>query len=136
MIYSDLVTRETRMRKAVTTLILGLLSSTFVQAGVRGKCTGMYRGQKIVFSGISNSATSAASGRGSISVGGRVVADFEGVDLKINYLFRSFKVRNNHGAMIEGEVTDLAEQRGMITRLYVPEYGIDFRHIPMSCTQI
>lgn len=124
------------MFKNVMCLITAaLISGTVMAAPTRGTCTGSYRGKKIVFKGLIMNMSDTDTGRGSISVGGRVVAGFEGEDLRINYLFQTFKVRNNHGDLVEGRVNNLFKQTGVIKRLYVPGYGIDYRNIAMACTQ-
>jgi hypothetical protein len=112
-----------------------LLSGTVLAGQTQGTCTGLYRGQKIVFKGLIMDIRNTDTGRGSISVDGRVVAGFEGEDLKINYLFQTFKVRNNHGDLVEGKVNNIIKRTGVIKRLYVPGFGIDYRNIPMACTQ-
>jgi hypothetical protein len=43
-------------------------------------------------------------------------------------------VTNNHGALLEAKVTNIAKGTGVIKRLLVPEFGIDYRNIPMSCS--
>lgn len=124
------------MFKNVMCLITAALISGTVLAGpTRGTCTGVYAGKKIVFKGLIMNMRDTDTGRGSISVGGRVVAGFEGEDLRINYLFQTFKVRNNHGDLVEGRVNNIIKQTGVIKRLYVPGFGIDYRNIPMACTQ-
>jgi hypothetical protein len=116
-------------------ITVALMSGTVLAGPTKGTCTGVYRGQKIVFKGLILNMSDTDTGRGSISVGGRVVAAFEGEDLRINYLFQTFKVRNNHGDLVEGRVNNIIRQTGVIKRLYVPGYGIDYRNIPMACTQ-
>ena len=124
------------MFKNVMCLITAALVSGTVLAGpTRGTCIGNYGNKKIVFKGLIMNMSNTDTGRGSISVGGRNVADFEGEDLRINYLFQTFKVRNNRGDLVEGRVNNIIKQTGIIKRLYVPGYGIDYRNIPMVCTQ-
>lgn len=117
-------------------ITVALISGSVFAGPTRGQCTGMYGRQKIVFKGLIMNMSNTDTGQGSISVNGRAVAGFEGEDLRINYLFQTFKVRNNHGDLVEGRVTNMLKQTGTIKRLYVPGFGIDYRNIPMSCTQI
>lgn len=125
------------MKKLSLTLIFTL--STFMahaaieETNGKAGCRGVYQGKSVSFSGVGKSITDIKNGRGSISVDGKNVADFEGEDMKINYFTQSFKVTNNHGALLEARVTNISKGTGVIKRLYVPEYGIDYRNIPMSC---
>ncbi len=126
------------MKKLSLALIFAL-SSTIATAVVeeangRAGCKGVYQGKSVSFSGVGKSITEIKKGRGSISVAGRIVADFEGEDMKINYWTQSFKVTNNHGALLEAKVTNIGKGTGVIKRLLVPEFGIDYRNIPMSCS--
>ena len=122
-------------KKVMCLITAALVSGTVAAAPTRGTCTGTYGGKKIVFKGLIMNMSDTDTGRGSISVAGRVVAAFEGEDLRINYLFQTFKVKNNHGDLVEGRVNNLIRQTGVIKRLYVPGFGIDYRNIPMACTQ-
>lgn len=126
------------MKKLSLALIFALISSLATAAveettGTAG-CKGVYQGKSVSFRGVGKSITEIKKGRGSISVAGRVVADFEGEDMKINYWNQSFKVTNNHGALLEAKVTNIGKGTGVIKRLVVPEFGIDYRNIPMSCS--
>ncbi|MFP5384506.1 MAG: hypothetical protein ACLGHN_00405 [Bacteriovoracia bacterium] len=120
------------MKKIFTFVVSSLFVTSMAMAN-SGGCSGKYKGQSIIVKGLMSDAGNKDSAQGSVSVGGRVVADFEGTDLKINYIFQSFKVRNNRGDLIEGKVTSLSKQTGIIKRLYVPSFGIDYRNIPMTC---
>lgn len=134
--YNVASNREKSMFKKFMCLItVALMSGTVLAGPTKGSCTGTHRGQKIVFKGLIMDMNDTDTGRGTISVNGRVVAGFEGEDLRINYLFQTFKVRNNHGDLVEGRVNNMIRQTGVIKRLYVPGYGIDYRNIPMACTR-
>lgn len=122
------------MKKFLMCLIATFIT-TGAFAGPKGGCSGTYKGKKIIFNGLMTHPTNTDTAEGSISVGGRIVADFEGEDLKINYIFQTFKVRNNRGALVEGRVNNMFKKTGVISRLYVPEFGIDYRNIPMACWQ-
>lgn len=110
-----------------------LICSNSFAAGGTATCKGVYKGKKIVFKGKMTNVKNMDTAEGEINVNQVNVADFEGRDLKINYIFKTFKVTNNHGALLEGKVTSLSEKKGIISRLYVPGTGIDFRNIKMSC---
>lgn len=122
-------------KKLMCLTTVALFSGTVLAGPTRGSCVGQQGRNRIVFKGLIMNMTDTDTGRGSISVNGRVVADFEGEDLRINYLFQTFKVRNDRGDLVEGKVNNLVKQTGMIKRLYVPGFGIDYRNIPMACTR-
>lgn len=98
-------------------------------------CSGMYHDKSVVLTAQIEKASDPKSGTGTVSVDGRVVAEFEGTDAKINYIFLSAKIRNARGELLEGKVTDIAAGNALITRLVVPGYGIDFKNINISCYQ-
>ena len=123
------------VKKILCLITTSLICSSVLAAPTRGTCTGQHGRNRIVFKGLIINMTDTDTGRGSISVNGRQVAAFEGEDLRINYIFQTFKVRNNHGDIVEGKVNNLVQLTGMIKRLYVPGYGIDYRNIPMKCTR-
>lgn len=117
--------------KRLTTCFLALgLMATSAFAGTGG-CTGTYKGKRIVLNGNLLNALDDATA--SVSVDGRIVAHFDGSDVKLNYIFQSFKVRNNQGDYAEGKLTNLVKKTGVLSRLSVPAYGIDYRDIPMAC---
>lgn len=122
------------MKKILICLFATLLTSQAF-ANAKGGCNGTYRGKKIIFNGLMTHPTDKDTAEGSILIDGRIVADFEGEDLRINYFFQTFKVRNNRGALVEGKVNNLLRKTGVISRLYIPEFGIDYRNIPMVCWQ-
>ncbi len=120
------------MKKIIVGLLCTAIFSSVAFAGTGG-CVGTYRGQRIVFRGLILNPMNKNTAKGSISVGGRVVADFEGEGLKINYFFQTFKARNNRGDFVDGKVTSLYRKTGVMKRLYVRGFGIDWRNIPMQC---
>lgn len=120
------------MLKICVLIVTATLLSSAAFAG-KGGCAGVYKGKRIIFNGLITNPMDTSTGNGHIIVGGRRVADFDGEDLKINYLFRTFKVRNNHGDMVEGKVTNITKMTGVMSRLYVRGFGIDYRNIPMTC---
>lgn len=119
------------LRIIVLIVTLSLLSQAAFAA--KGGCSGVHQGKKIIFNGLIINPLDTSTGRGNISVAGRVIAEFEGEDLRINYLFQTFKASNNHGDLVEGKVTNMSNMTGIMKRLYVRGYGIDFRNIPMKC---
>ena len=119
------------LKNIVLIVTLSLITSAAF-AG-RGGCSGVHKGKRIIFNGLITNPMDTDTGRGNISVGGRVIAEFEGEDLRINYLFQTFKASNNHGDLVEGKVTNMRKMTGVMKRLYVRGYGIDYRNIPMTC---
>ncbi len=119
----------------IIVLIVSLSLFTSAAFAGRGGCAGVHNGKKIIFNGLITNPMDTSTGRGNISVGGRVIAEFEGEDLRINYLFQTFKASNNHGDLVEGKVTNMRNMTGVMKRLYVRGYGIDYRNIPMKCWQ-
>ncbi len=115
-----------------------ILSFAFSAASYAGGgsayCHGIHQGKKIVFQGTMSDVSNFDTGEGQILVDKTLVADFEGEDLKLSYIFRTFKVTNNQGAVLEGKVTSISEKKGIITKLYVPGTIVNYKNIPMSCT--
>ena len=113
------------------TLVSALVISTNVFA-LAGGCRGEYQGQEVLLNayGEGNDPREAS---GTVSVDGREVARFDGRDARINYLFQTAKVTNAQGDLAEGRVVSLLDKTGIITRLQVQGYGIDFRNVPVQC---
>lgn len=119
--------------KKILLFVLASMFAVSAFAGATGGCVGTYKGKKIVFNGKMSDVNNKDSAEGSLAVDGRIVADFEGEQLKINLFFQTFKVVNYRGALVEGRATNVFSKKGVISRLYVPEFGIDYRNIPMAC---
>jgi len=122
------------MKKIIMGLLCAAIFTTSAFA-TTGGCVGTYRGKKIIFNGLILDPMNKNTAEGSIYVDGRRVADFEGEDLRINYFFQTFKANNNRGDFVDGRVTNLMRKTGVIKRLYVRGFGIDYRNIPMRCWQ-
>lgn len=120
------------MKKIIMGLICTALFSSSAFAATGG-CVGTYQGRKIIFNGLILDPMNKNTAEGYISVNGRRVADFDGEDLRINYLFQTFKASNGRGDLVDGKVTSLMRKTGVIKRLYVRGFGIDYRNIPMQC---
>ena len=110
-----------------------VLMSAAVAGPIKGGCRGTYRGKKIEFRGNLREMTNFSSGAGTLHYDNRVIANFEGNDLKVNLLLFSFKMRNDHGEMIDGRATNVSKMKANISRIYVPSYGIDITNLPVSC---
>lgn len=122
------------MKKIIVTLLaMTILTGSALAA--TGGCAGVHNGKRIVFNGLILDPANKNTAEGFITISGRRVVDFEGEQLKINYLFQTFRARNNRGDFVEGRVTNLFRKKGVIKRLYVREFGIDYRNIPMQCWQ-
>ena len=121
--------------KKIIVALLTLTVFTGSALAATGGCVGVHNGKRIVFNGLILDPTNKNTAEGYISVGGRRVADFDGEQLKINYIFQTFKARNNRGDFVEGRVTNMFRKKGVIKRLYVRGFGIDYRNIQMQCWQ-
>lgn len=115
--------------------ILALFVTIQAEAATKVLCSGKHDSLSVVINASIDNLTDIKSGKGSVAVDGRVVAEFEGVDAKVNYIFLSFKAKNPRGELLEGKVTDLGNKSGFITRLNVPGFGIDFKNIAMACVE-
>lgn len=98
-----------------------------------GRCVGTHRGAKIIVNAQGNPANTR-NGTGSISVAGRQVAQFDGDQLRVNYLTRTMRVVNDQGDRVEGRLHNVISGVSTITRLLIPAYGIDYRNIPVVCS--
>lgn len=109
---------------------LMFVSFMTVQANaMTGQCVGTKNGERILIS----LAGSTSRGSGTVEVGGRLVARFDGPDLRINYVMQTIRARNAHGDVVEARVTNLSRQTGVLSRLIVPAYGINFSQVPVQC---
>lgn len=115
------------MLKMTALVFLSLLTA---QAhALTGSCVGT-RGRDriaVVLSGTQQNGT------GSVYVGNRLVARFDGPDLRVNFVMQSIRARNAHGDVVEARVTNLSRQTGVLSRLIVPAYGINISQVPVQC---
>jgi len=118
------------MKLTLAALLTSLSLSSFA-AVVR--CEGVHRGAKIVVN-AQGSLTNTRDGSGSISVAGRRVALFDGDQVRINYLTRALRAANDQGDQVQARVTNLNSGAGVIGRLHVPAFGIDYRNVAVVCS--
>ena len=117
-----------------TWIILLVLFSTAAQAS-QLRCAGAVRGVRILVNAV-GTLTNPNAGSGSVNVGGRQVARFEGEDVRLNYLTQSMRARNDQGDLVEARVTNLNRGTGIINRLVVRAYGISYSRVPVQCTLV
>lgn len=121
------------MKTLILALVLMSLSQALMAAPLVGGCSGIVNKTKIVFNGSMTNAPFVKTGKGSISVGGRVLAEFDGRDAKINFLNQSVKGANNHGDILEAQVTNMARKTGVLKKLIIRAYGINVNNVPIAC---
>lgn len=122
------------MRKIIiSALALFLIAGTAFATPGKGGCTGTYQGKKISFTGFMGDINYLDTLTGSLEVDGREVTRFEGRDVALSFLSRTFVVKNDQGDYAEGKLSNPIRKTGVIRRLSVPAYGIEYRDIPMSC---
>ena len=117
------------MKLLTTVLTLSISCNVFA---IAGGCKGMHEGVEVLANGYGE-GNDPRNVSGTVSVDGREVARFDGRDASINFLLLRGKVTNGQGDIVEAKVTSMTELTGVVTRLYVPAYGIDYRNIPMQC---
>ncbi len=96
------------------------------------RCEGVHRGSRIIVHAQGN-PTNTRNGTGHISVAGRQVAQFDGSQLRVNYITRTIRGANDQGDRVEGRLNNLSSGASTITRLQIPAYGIDYRNISVVC---
>lgn len=121
------------MFKTLLILCLTLMINASYAAARIGGCTGEYKGISIEMKGVMSDNSNLDTARGTVSVDGREVAAFEGSFFEMSILRRSFSVRNDHGDYAQGKVTNVFTRSAVLTRLYIPGYGIDFRNVHITC---
>lgn len=117
--------------KLMLALILTAASLPSLAAVVR--CEGVHRGARIVVN-AQGSLANTRDGSGSITVAGRRVALFDGDQVRINYLTQSLRAANDQGDRVEARVRNLNSGAGVIGRLQVPAFGIDYRNVAVVCS--
>lgn len=122
------------MKKLTTiALLLFLLPHAAFAVPAKGVCNGVHKGKKISMVGTMSNMNSLQTLKGALIIDGREIAHFEGRDAHLNIFFRTAKIKNAHGDFAEAKLTNPVQKSGVITRLYVRAYGIDYRNIAMSC---
>ena len=121
------------MKKLVFSLLL-LTSTVALAAGPgKGGCSGVYQGKKVSFTAYMSDIDYLENLTGGVFVDGRQVATFTGYDVSLSLLARTFRMSNGQGDIAEGKLSNPIRKTGVMSRLYVPAYGIDYRNISMSC---
>jgi len=116
--------------KLVVTLVFGMLS--LKTWALNGSCWGGSGSNRVVFT-LTGNQGNTSSGEASVEVAGRQVARFDSRDVQINLVFQSIRARNAHGDVVQAQVTNLARQTGVLSRLVVPAFGINISRLPVQC---
>lgn len=121
--------------KTLTTiaLLLFLLTHAAFAVPAKGACNGVHEGKKISMVGTMYNMKSLQTLSGTLIIDGREIAHFDGRDAQLNIFFRTAMITNAHGDLATAKLTNPIQKSGVITRLYVRSYGIDYRNIAMSC---
>lgn len=117
------------MKMIFAVLTLALSAQAFA---ISGTCRGVHDGKEVIAEGYGE-GNDPRNVSGTVSVDGVEVARFDGQDASINFILLRGKVTNSYGDLVEGRVTSLTALTGLVTRLYVPAQGIDYRNIEMQC---
>ena len=102
-------------------------------APLRGECSTLVDGKKLVLRGYLSDIFKINSGRGSLHLDGRLISQYDGDDLKVNFFFKNFKLKNAHGELLEGKLINIKEGTGQLTRIYLRSEGIDKRNLNFRC---
>lgn len=116
-------------------LILSVLTTAFFsfQAGAAtASCSGRYKDARLFFH-AKGSLMNKNDGVGHVKINGRVVAQFDGDYARINYLRRSFTIKNNRGDIVEGRLTNIMSGAGVLTKMELPGEGIRLVNVPVNC---
>ena len=112
-------------------LFLSLLSLEAFASNVG--CTAVsYKGKRIDF-WANGELFNPRNGSGVIRIDGREVAHFDGRDLDINLLGKSFKASNDRGDFVSGRILNISTHSSIITELTIPAFNIRYTNIPVRC---
>ncbi|WP_408096278.1 hypothetical protein ACJVC5_14660 [Peredibacter sp. HCB2-198] len=121
------------MKKLLFSLLLLTSSLAFPAGPGKGGCSGVYQGKKVSFTANMTDIDYIENLTGEVIVDGRRVATFTGYDVSLSLMARTFRMSNGQGDIAEGKLSNPIRKTGVMSRLYVPAYGIDYRNIAMSC---
>lgn len=121
------------MKKFVFSVLLLTSAVSFAAGPGKGGCSGVHQGKKVSFNANMTDIDYLDNLTGAVYVDGRQVATFTGYDVNLSLLARTFRMANGQGDIAEGKLSNPLRKTGVMSRLYVPAYGIDFRDIKMSC---
>ncbi|MES2525969.1 MAG: hypothetical protein V4598_02740 [Bdellovibrionota bacterium] len=118
-------------------LSLSILATVFVvpkaEAASIATCTGKVRGNTLYFY-AKGSLIRKSDGDGYVKINNRVVARFDGDSARINYLSKSFSIRNDRGDFVSGKVNSFATGASTLTRMELPGEGIRLVNVPVNCS--
>lgn len=117
-------------------IALSFLSGVFIMPEAEASvvnCHGRVRGQTISFY-AQGSLVRQRDGVGHVKIAGRIVARFDGDAARVNYLAKSFSIRNDRGDLVEGKVNNFSTGSSTLTRMVLPGEGIRVVNLPVSCS--
>jgi hypothetical protein len=121
-----------------TLLILSILTSALFSTQVSAAtatCQGRYKNVRLSFL-AKGSLMNKNDGSGYVKVNNRIVAQFDGDYARINYLMRTFSIRNHRGDIVEGKLNNIRSGASTLTRMILPGEGIRLFNVPVDCDMI
>lgn len=117
-------------------LILSVLMSSafsFSASASTATCQGKYKGVLLSFY-AKGSLMNKNDGIGYVKINNRVVAQFDGDYARINYVMRTFTIRNSRGDIVEGKLNNIMTGASTLTRMVLPGEGVQLYNIPVACS--
>ncbi len=96
-------------------------------------CAGKFRNMNLKFF-AQGSLLHKRDGSGFVKINNRIVAQFDGDAARINYLRKSFSIRNDRGDYVEGKVLSFSTGASTLTRMDLPGEGIRVVNVPVNCS--
>jgi hypothetical protein len=118
-----------------TLLILSIMTTALFSFGASAStatCKGTYKGVKLFFY-AKGSLMNKNDGSGLVKINNRVVAQFDGDYARINYLMRTFSIKNNRGDIVEGKLNNLMTGASTLTKMILPGEGVKLYNIAVDC---
>lgn len=95
-------------------------------------CSGRYQRASLYFE-AHGSLLHKRDGRGFVRINNRVVAEFDGDAAHINYLRKTFSIRNDRGDVVEGRLNSVSTGASTLTSMVLPGEGIRVANVPVNC---
>lgn len=102
-------------------------------SAITATCAGKIQRSSLYFEAHGN-PLKKSEGKGFVKINGRVVAEFQGAEARINYFSYTFAIRNDRGDIVKGKLNNVRTGASTVTQMELPGEGVRLANVPVICT--
>ena len=117
-------------------LSLAIITTALLSANTHAataNCTGKVQAARLYFE-ARGSLMKKRDGVGHVKINNRVVAEFDGDAARINFLTKTFSIRNERGDVVEGKLHSVRTGASTLTKMILPGEGVRLFNVPVNCS--